>query len=47
MLHTEDLTKHYHGPEKYAEWRKTANIVDRTVLRLRPQRVRTLGFRTE
>ena len=43
----EGLALHYHGPEKFAEWRKTAVMEGRTVLRLTPQRIRTRGFPSE
>lgn len=38
------LAEHYFGPERAAEFWKTAQLKDRTVLRLTPTRIRTLGF---
>ena len=39
-----DLAAHYLQGEKLANWEKTAVFEGRTVLRLTPRRVRTLGF---
>ena len=42
-----DLAAHYLQGEKLANWEKTAVFEGRTVLRLTPRRVRTLGFPQE
>ncbi|HEX9431029.1 MAG TPA: PPOX class F420-dependent oxidoreductase [Candidatus Bathyarchaeia archaeon] len=38
------LAEHYLDPERFAEWQRRAVLERRTVLRLTPQRVRTMGF---
>jgi hypothetical protein len=38
------LAEHYLDAKRLAEWRRTAVLERRTVLRLTPQRVRMLGF---
>lgn len=38
------LAEHYLGAEGLVEWRKTAVMDNRTVLKLTPTRIRTMGF---
>lgn len=38
------LAKHYLDRERFAEWQHRAMLERRTVLRLTPRRVRTMGF---
>jgi PPOX class probable F420-dependent enzyme len=38
------LAQHYLDAERLAEWQRRAVLERRTVLRLNPQRVRTMGF---
>jgi PPOX class probable F420-dependent enzyme len=38
------LAEHYLDAERLAEWRRRAVLEGRTVLRLTPRRVRTMGF---
>jgi hypothetical protein len=38
------LATHYLYGQRLAEWRRTAVLDKRTVLRLTPRRTRTLGF---
>jgi PPOX class probable F420-dependent enzyme len=40
----QSLAEHYLDEKRLAEWRRTAMLERRTVLRLTPQRIRTLGF---
>jgi len=40
----QSLAEHYLDEKRLAEWRRTAVLDRRTVLRLTPQRIRTLGF---
>jgi PPOX class probable F420-dependent enzyme len=40
----QSLAEHYLDANRLAEWRRTAVLERRTVLRLTPQRIRTLGF---
>jgi hypothetical protein len=40
----QSLAEHYLDEKRLAEWRRTAVLERRTVLRLTPQRVRTMGF---
>ena len=42
-----DLARHYHGPEAFEKWQQTAAMENRTVLRLTPRRVRSIGFPVE
>jgi len=42
-----DLAAHYLEGERLANWEKTAIFEGRTVLRLTPRRVRTMGFPQE
>lgn len=38
------LAEHYLDEQRLAEWRRTAVLERRTVLRLTPRRIRTMGF---
>jgi PPOX class probable F420-dependent enzyme len=38
------LAEHYLGAAELAEWRKTAMMDNRTVLKLTPTQIRTMGF---
>jgi PPOX class probable F420-dependent enzyme len=38
------LAEHYLAEQRLAEWRRTALLERRTVLRLTPQRIRTMSF---
>jgi PPOX class probable F420-dependent enzyme len=40
----QSFAEHYLGEKRLAEWRRTAVLERRTVLRLTPQRIRTMGF---
>ncbi len=40
----QSLAEHYLDEKRLAEWRRTAVLERRTVLRLTPQRIRTMGF---
>ncbi len=42
-----DLATHYLKPDAFEAWEKNAILANRTVLRLTPKRVRTLGFDTD
>lgn len=40
----QSLAEHYLDEKRLAEWRRTAALEKRTVLRLTPQRIRTIGL---